>query len=996
MSFKKITLGLNSLANENPIISSEWHPTRNEDLTPQEVVAGSHKRVWWQCSKGHEWQAVIKSRKNGNGCPYCSNKKVSIDNSLASLYSELAQEWHLVKNDSLTAQDVTPGSGKKVWWQCSKGHEWQAVIKSRKDGSGCPYCSGRRVHLDNCLETLYPNLAKEWHPSKNKTLTAKDVTSGSDKKIWWQCKNGHEWNTNVYKRTGNGKTGCPYCANQRVWTGNSLYTNNLELSSQWHPTKNQKLTPKDVVVGSHKKVWWQCTKGHEWQAVIKERHKKGRGCPICINQKVHLDNCLATINPTLAQEWHSTKNGTLTADDVVAGSDKKVWWQCKEGHEWQTKVNSRNRGSSCPICINKQVHLDNNLAASNQALTQEWHPTKNATLTPNDVVVGSGKKVWWQCNKGHEWESRIVDRHQGLGCPYCSNRYVTPQNSLATRFPEIAAEWHPTKNGALTPDDVVAGSDKKVWWQCKRNHEWQASPNTRKKSGCPQCSFGTGTSFPEQIVYLTLKDVFPHTKNRYKIEDVEIDIYIPEINVAIEYDGAYYHDNRKEKDEQKNKFMLERNIPLIRIQEKSLKSTKHTKFENVWHTIIRENPESDSSLEECIHGLHDIFSTHVNISRYPIYKLKGQAVSKYRYDALKRARYVIEEKSLGYVNAKLAAEWHPTKNGTLTPDDVFAGSHERVWWRCDQGHEWQTSIANRSLSGTRCPYCSGKLVTLERSLATLEPELAKQWDFKKNKPLKPIDVSCYANKEVWWRCEQGHEWQTSIANRSSSGTGCPYCSGRLVTLERSLATLEPELAKQWDFEKNKPLTPSDVSRHSTKEVWWHCDQGHEWQAKITNRTKRNHQNCPHCTVNLTILECSLAVAEPELAKQWNYEKNKPLTPEDVPRHSKKEVWWRCEQGHEWQTKITSRTKSKSRHCPHCAKVVKLESSLATLKPELAKQWGYEKNKPLTPSDVSLYSNRKVWWKCEQGHEWQSKVASRTTSKHNYCPYCIGRKVYKNT
>ncbi|PES34754.1 hypothetical protein CN497_19275 [Priestia megaterium] len=855
----------------------------------------------------------------------------------------------------------------------------------------------------NSLANKNPLIASQWHPTKNGHLTAKDVTPGSDKKIWWHCKNGHEWITNVYQRTGKGKTGCPFCSNKRVWAGNSLYTNNPELSSQWHPTKNENLAPQDVMVGSHKKVWWHCEKGHEWQAVIRERHKNGKRCPICVNQKVHLDNCLATINPTLAQEWHPTKNGTLTPYDVVAGFTKKVWWQCEEGHEWQARVNNRNRGNGCPICKNMQVDLGNNLASSNPALAQEWHPTKNRTLTPANVVAGSGKKVWWQCNKEHEWESRVVNRHQGLGCPYCSNRYVTPQNSLATRFPEIAAEWHPIKNGTLTPADVVAGSDKKVWWQCKRKHEWQASPNTRKKSGCPHCSFGTGTSFPEQIIYLTLKDVFPYTKNRYKIEGVEIDIYIPEINVAIEYDGAYYHENRKEKDEQKNKFMLERNIPLIRIQEKSLKSTKQTTFESVWHTIIRENPGNDSSLEECIYDLHDIFLTYANISQYPIHKLQDRPVSKYRYEALKRAKYVIEEKSLIYVNAKLATEWHPIKNGALTPEGILAGSSERVWWQCEKGHEWQTSVSARSSSGTGCPYCAGNLVTLERSLETLEPELVKQWNYEKNKPLTPSDVSRHSTREVWWRCDQGHEWQSKITTRTKrKHRNCPHCAANLATLECSLSISEPELAKQWNYEKNKPLTPNDVPRHSKRKVWWCCDQGHEWQAQVTTRTKCKHRNCPHCArvkrAKVTPKR-SLAVLEPEIAKQWDYEKNKPLTPNDVSRYSTREAWWRCDKGHEWQSKVTSRTTLKYRGCPHCPKVkhatVAPEHSLAILEPEVAKQWDYERNKPLTPDDISRYSNREVWWHCDQGHKWQTKVAIRTKSKHRNCPYCVGRKVYKN-
>jgi hypothetical protein len=106
---------------------------------------------------------------------------------------------------------VKPSSNKKFWWQCEKGHQWQANVNSRTNGVGCPYCSGKRACLDNCLQTLNPNIAKQWHPAKNRNLTPNDVTIGSGKKIWWLCGNGHEWITTVKSRCEGSD--CPYCYN---------------------------------------------------------------------------------------------------------------------------------------------------------------------------------------------------------------------------------------------------------------------------------------------------------------------------------------------------------------------------------------------------------------------------------------------------------------------------------------------------------------------------------------------------------------------------------------------------------------------------------------------------------------------------------------------------------------------------------------------------------------------------------------------------------------
>jgi len=271
--------------------------------------------------------------------------------SLAIKNNLLSKEWHPTKNGSLTPKDVTPNSGKKIWWLCKKGHEWLAVIGSRNSGIGCPFCSGRVASKENCLEIANPNLAKEWHPTRNGKITPLDVTPNANKKAWWICKKGHEWKANINNR-GNG-TGCPYCANKLASSENNLAVTNPELVKEWHPKKNGKITPNDVTPRSHKKVWWLCKKGHTWQAAINKR-SIGRGCHYCTNQLACKDNCLATTNPPLAKEWHPTKNDNLSPKHVLAGSHKKVWWICKNGHEWQASIGKRNIGRGCPFCSGKR------------------------------------------------------------------------------------------------------------------------------------------------------------------------------------------------------------------------------------------------------------------------------------------------------------------------------------------------------------------------------------------------------------------------------------------------------------------------------------------------------------------------------------------------------------------------------------------------------------------------------------------------------------------
>ena len=167
-------------------------------MKPNEVGCGADNKIWWLCSNGHSYQSRIASRtgKNRNdGCPYCSNKKILIGyNDLQTTYPEIAKEWNQAKNGVLKPTDVTRGNGKKVWWKCSKGHEWQTTILERTNGSRCPYCSGKKaIKGETDLSTIFPEVIKYWDTNKN-TLLPSDVLPHSEKIFWWKCPNcGNKW-----------------------------------------------------------------------------------------------------------------------------------------------------------------------------------------------------------------------------------------------------------------------------------------------------------------------------------------------------------------------------------------------------------------------------------------------------------------------------------------------------------------------------------------------------------------------------------------------------------------------------------------------------------------------------------------------------------------------------------------------------------------------------------------------------------------------------------
>lgn len=357
----------------------------------------------------------------------------------------------------------------------------------------------------------------------------------------------------------------------------------MELLAQWDRRANLPLTPETIPYGSTKKVWWQCEKGHRWQVTVNNRTSSHTDCPYCSGRAAWPgETDLASRFPDLAREWHPTKNLPLTPDQVLPGSEKKVWWRCSLGHAWRATIHSRTDGCGCPVCANRAVAPGvNDLATQFPRLAQEWHPTKNGTLKPWNVTFGTKRKVWWQCEKGHEWRVSIQSRTLGgTGCPVCAGRVILPgENDMASQFPEVARQWHPTKNGALLPSQVPPTSKRRVWWRCPLGHDYIAAVGMRtmRNSGCPYCAG-----------------------------------------------------------------------------------------------------------KKVLAGFNDLATTELEI----------------------------------------AAQWHPTLNGSLMPKMVTAGSHKKVWWICHEGHIWKVAIYSRAGKQKHdCPVCAG--VVSEKRHARYEKMLAE-------------------------------------------------------------------------------------------------------------------------------------------------------------------------------------------------------------------------------------------------------------------------------
>ncbi len=263
------------------------------------------------------------------------------------------------------------------------------------------------------------------------------------------------------------------------------------------------------------------------------------------------------------------------------------------------------------------------------------------------------------------------------------------------------------------------------------------------------------------------------------------------------------------------------------------------------------------------------------------------------------------EKSLAAVFPDLIEEWSD-KNLPLTPADVSYGTHKTVWWKGSCGHEWQASVHSRT-SGKRsgCPYCSGnRILPGFNDLASRFPAVAEEWP-DRNLPLTPDMVSAFSNKRVWWKAKCGHEWFGLISSRSD-GHGCPYCNDKkMLRGFNDFATLHPELALQWS-DKNLPLMPDSISEKKPGNLWWTCPNcGNDYQAWISSRLSGS--KCPHCTGRIVKDGVNdLATTDPELAAEWDYERNGDIKPTQIHRTTKKLYWWKSSCGHSWKAKVYDR------------------------------------------------------------------------------------------
>ena len=474
---------------DNPKLIAEWNWEKNKELNidPTKVTVGSDKKVWWNCSKGHEWQAVVHSRNNGCGCPFCAGiMPIKGENDLKTINPTLANEWNYEKNNNLKPEDVLPNSHKKVWWKCRRGHEWQATVSKRNLRQNCPFCFGK-VALKGCndLASTNPELVFEWDSERNK-VSIHEYRPMSNKKVWWVCDKGHSWEAVIAKRVNGEK--CPICQGKKILAGfNDLSTTHPSLLSEWDYTKNTHVSPCEISKGSMLKVWWKCSRNHSWQSAVYSR-VSGIGCPFCAKEvqssfpEKAVYFYVKKLFPDAIANYRSEQLKSFELDVFIPSLNIGIEYDGDRWHSSPEKDLQKNQ-----LCAKMGILLIRIREPACPILADDLSICIVRESKKSGLSVTIDKAIGKICDIANVECTINVDLDKDNADILELLTSLEKENNIQDA--PFANEWDYQKNGNLLPNMVTFGSDKKVWWKCSEGHEWIARIGDRSKgTGCPYCA----------------------------------------------------------------------------------------------------------------------------------------------------------------------------------------------------------------------------------------------------------------------------------------------------------------------------------------------------------------------------------------------------------------------------------------------------------------------------------------------------------------------------
>ncbi|WP_102505662.1 zinc-ribbon domain-containing protein [Salinivibrio kushneri] len=408
----------------------------------------------------------------------------------------------------------------KSRWRCPKGHTWEVTYHSIQKGTSCPHCSN---HVPKNRDD-YVAVAEE----KGFVWSGIELPRTTHDRTKWFCSKGHTWSA-TYKDIKGGN-GCPHCAGRAKKTEKDYRNLASSLGFEW-------LGPK--LVNTHQKTNWRCSHGHCIETTFTSL-QQGKGCKYCAGKAKKTQEDYRAIADKYGLKW---------LEGPITNRMTKTRWKCSAGHIWEASFASIQRGIGCPHCAGLARKTSDHYRILGYSRGFEWLGPEVANVT---------QKTNWRCHNGHDFESSYNRIQQGDGCISCSG---LQQKSLED-YRNLAAN-----KGFTWLGPEVSNVDTKTQWECPSNHKWFATyDNLRSGSGCPECQNiinGARVSKKQAELCQLLEGELNVRQPPYTIDVALVD---HDFKIAVEYDCWYWHGCTLDRDELKDKHLIEAGWKVLRVR----------------------------------------------------------------------------------------------------------------------------------------------------------------------------------------------------------------------------------------------------------------------------------------------------------------------------------------------------------------------------------------------------------------------------------------------
>lgn len=351
---------------------------------------------------------------------------------------------------------------------------------------------------------------------------------------------------------------------------------------------------------------------------------------------------------------------------------------------------------------------------------------------------------------------------------------------------------------------------------------------------------------------------------------------------------------------------------------------------------------------------------------------------------------------------EIATMYDPERNNAPV-NQVPANSRDSsIWWVCTDNpeHHFQRSVTRMLEAKGRCPICTHQVVVSgQNGIAHAFPWLAELWDTEAN-GIEPDKVIESANSRMSFRCDQGHTYSIGILAQLHHGPGCMVCDNSvLMDGVNSVADKYPELMTHLSPENTED--PHHLFYTTKLPLLWTCGLcGGTFAMAACNRTT-DVEDCPYCNNRKALPgRNDYAAIHPELLDE--YAPDNERKPDELVVTWKTNVKWVCPTCHgEYECSPVNRKKGDNA-CPYCngRRVLSGYNDLATIHPELMKEWSYPDNmiRHIDPTQISDKSSQIIWWVCDKHSRrktYPMKVSDRVLMQKRHmtaCPYCRGNRI----